>query len=234
MQWCTLDISNKESINKFAKVVHDEHGATVDVLINNAGVNHDITHDHSLDVANETISINFDGTTAMATAFLPLMRQPALKELGHSRIVNISSVGSKLSNIPSNRLRKEIRQAKSMQQAQSLRDSYLSSVADGTEAKQGWPKGKSYCVSKALINAWTQIAGAENPEVLVNACCPGWLKTDMGSLVGSPAKSTADGAKIPLKLAFGPINETGRYWENSSVYDTTDGQVAEWHVEGGS
>lgn len=39
----------------------------------------------------------------------------------------------------------------------------------------------------------------------------------------------ADGAKIPIRLAFGDIDGvTGRYWGNPSIADTGDGKVMEW------
>lgn len=41
--------------------------------------------------------------------------------------------------------------------------------------------------------------------------------------------SVADGAKIPVRLAFGDIGDvTGRYWANPGVSDTGDGQVMDW------
>lgn len=37
-----------------------------------------------------------------------------------------------------------------------------------------------------------------------------------------------DGAKIPVRLAFADIGGiTGKYWENSSVFSTGEGQVRE-------
>jgi carbonyl reductase 1 len=38
-------------------------------------------------------------------------------------------------------------------------------------------KPKSYQVSKALINALTVVLAKENPGVMVNCCCPGWVDT---------------------------------------------------------
>jgi NAD(P)-dependent dehydrogenase (short-subunit alcohol dehydrogenase family) len=38
----------------------------------------------------------------------------------------------------------------------------------------------SYAVSKAGLNMLTKICAYELPGVLVNAACPGWIRTDMG------------------------------------------------------
>lgn len=59
----------------------------------------------------------------------------------------------------------------------------------GTESQNGWPRSP-YGVSKAAVNAFTAILARQNPGLLINACCPGWVLTDMGRLVGpNPPKS---------------------------------------------
>jgi len=103
----------------------------------------------------------------MLQAFLPLMRPNS-----DSRIVNVSSVGSKLSSIPSAEIRRRIRHAGSLGEVGELRDAYLDAVRRGKEEESGWPKGLAYGVSKAFVNAATQVLAAENEGVLVNACCP--------------------------------------------------------------
>ena len=55
---------------------------------------------------------------------------------------------------------------------------------NGTERQHGWPQ-QAYSVSKACINALTAVLARENPGLVINACCPGWVSTDMGKMVGS-------------------------------------------------
>ena len=121
-------------------------------------------------------------------------------------------------------------------------------VQHATEAHYGWPQ-KAYNVSKASINALTAVLARKYRGIAINACCPGWVSTDMGRMVGSsPSKapgmrqaSTAidnklirfifqgDGATIPIRLAFSNIGQvTGRYWANPSVSGRGEGQVMEW------
>jgi NAD(P)-dependent dehydrogenase (short-subunit alcohol dehydrogenase family) len=72
-------------------------------------------------------------------------------------------------------------------QLQSMRDAY-----------------PSYRVSKAALNAVTlMLADAlKHDGVLVNSCCPGWIKTDMG---GANAPGTVEeGADTPVWLATLP------------------------------
>ena len=57
-----------------------------------------------------------------------------------------------------------------------------------TEHQHGYP-GNAYRLSKAFVNAATAILARNHPDVTMNSCCPGWVNTDMGRLVGSPTKS---------------------------------------------
>ena len=62
----------------------------------------------------------------------------------------------------------------------------------------------SYRVSKASLNVLTRMLTAEleGVNVLVNSCCPGWVRTDMG---GPNARlSVEEGADTPVWLATLP------------------------------
>lgn len=79
------------------------------------------------------------------------------------------------------------------------------------------------------MNAFTAVLAREHAKVTINACCPGWVQTDMGRLVGKPPKSDVDGAKIPVRLAFGDLGGvSGRYWANDGVRSKEEGKVQEW------
>lgn len=53
-------------------------------------------------------------------------------------------------------------------------------------------KGQGYSVSKACVNAITAILARENPGLTINACCPGWVATDMGGIMGKPPKEPSE------------------------------------------
>jgi NAD(P)-dependent dehydrogenase (short-subunit alcohol dehydrogenase family) len=64
-----------------------------------------------------------------------------------------------------------------------------------------WP---AYSVSKTSLNALTVMLASElrDTNILVNAVCPGWVRTDMG---GSNApRSVQEGAATPVWLATLP------------------------------
>lgn len=108
------------------------------------------------------------------------------------------------------------------------------SVQTSTENASGFgPPQRSYSVSKSLVNALTALLARQNPNLAINCCCPGWIATDMGRLVGSgnlsPPKTPEQGAAIPVRLGFGDVGgESGRYWANANVRSKGEGEVQEW------
>jgi carbonyl reductase 1 len=167
----------------------------------------------------------------MCKAFLPLLRKTTSPN-DPSRIVNISSVASSLKAY-SPTIQALLRSSATSMAWSDLSDiteKYLTSVANGTEESAGFgPLGRAYSFSKATVNALIFILARENPDILINACCPGWVATDMGRQIGRAPKSVEDGAKIPVRLAVGDIgNVTGRYWANESVRGKGEGEVREW------
>jgi len=61
-----------------------------------------------------------------------------------------------------------------------------------------WP---AYSVSKASLNALTVMLASElkGANILVNAVCPGWVRTDMGG--SNATRSVEEGAATPVWLA---------------------------------
>jgi NAD(P)-dependent dehydrogenase (short-subunit alcohol dehydrogenase family) len=61
-----------------------------------------------------------------------------------------------------------------------------------------WP---AYSVSKASLNALTVMLASElkGTNILVNAVCPGWVRTDMGG--SNATRSVEEGADTPVWLA---------------------------------
>jgi NAD(P)-dependent dehydrogenase (short-subunit alcohol dehydrogenase family) len=67
-----------------------------------------------------------------------------------------------------------------------------------------WANAPAYGTSKAALNMLTvQLAhDLQGTGVLVNACCPGWVRTDMGG--PDAEKSVEEGADTPIWLATLP------------------------------
>jgi len=83
---------------------------------------------------------------------------------------------------------------------------FVAAAQDDSHIDKGWP-GSAYGVSKIGVTVMTRIharcmheQGKE--DILINACCPGWVKTDMA---GPRAPKTPDqGAETPVYLALLP------------------------------
>jgi NAD(P)-dependent dehydrogenase (short-subunit alcohol dehydrogenase family) len=117
--------------------------------------------------------VNYRGAARVTDALLPLMRDD-------SRIVLVSSGMGEISGV-SKALGARFMDPK-LERAglDALVDEFVSSVEAGKHEKEGWPSS-AYRVSKIAMNALTRILAKElAPRILVNAVCPGWVRTDMG------------------------------------------------------
>jgi len=69
-----------------------------------------------------------------------------------------------------------------------------------------------YGVSKAGLNAFTDALAAQYGELLVNAVCPGWVRTEMGG--ADAPRSVAAGADTPVWLARFREGPSGHLWRD--------------------
>ena len=100
-------------------------------------------------------------------------------------------------------------------------------MTSDTEQTEGFvDRKKANYFNKACVNVLTAVLAQENEGLVVNACCPGWVDTDMGTMVGKPPKTSQDEAKISVKLAFGDIGGgMGKCWANDKNSETGGGKV---------
>ena len=65
-----------------------------------------------------------------------------------------------------------------------------------------------------VISTLNRLIGKE--DVLVNCCCPGWVRTDMAG--PNAALSPDEGAQTPVHLALLPTGSpNGEFWKNKAV-----------------
>ena len=116
----------------------------------------------------------------------------------------------------SSSIRSKFVEAKTVGEITSLMESFKAAVRDGTEKDQGWPSA-AYAVSKAGCTGMTKAIALEAKEkgskTLINACCPGYVATDMTR--GGGSKTVDEGAQTPVMLALSDIGgQTGLFWQN--------------------
>lgn len=189
-----LDVERDDSIEAFAAWLEREAGG-LDVLVNNAGASFD---GFDGKVARRTIAVNFTGTMTLTDRVLPIVRTDGRIVMVSSGMGSVSSLGP--------RLREEI-MSPSLDRAGLLAfvERFVAAVDAGTHTKEGWPSN-AYRVSKIAMNAYVRILArelaADPRKILVNAACPGWVRTAMGG--SSAPRSPAEGAKTPVWLALLP------------------------------
>ena len=181
----------------------------VDVLVNNAAMGYDKPGNTSLaEHVKNTIATNFTGTLNLTDTLLPLIKP-------HGRVVMVSSQYGRLKILQPQLAEQFSSPDLTEQQLVSLMDQYVQDVTAGDYASKGW-SSSPYGVSKVGVNALTRVLArelskGEDKDVLVNTCCPGWVRTDMG---GPSARLSPDqGAETPVYLALlPPGSPNGKFW----------------------
>lgn len=93
-----------------------------------------------------------------------------------------------------------------------LMNKFVEDAKEGVHAKEGWPNS-AYAVSKIGVTVLSRIYARKLNEerrgdkILLNACCPGWVRTDMAG--PKATKSPEEGAETPVYLALLPPDAEG-------------------------
>ncbi|XP_041067750.1 carbonyl reductase [NADPH] 1 [Carcharodon carcharias] len=206
-----LDITDPQSIRNLRDFMSQGYGG-IDVLVNNAGIAFQVADTAPFGTQAEvTLATNFFGTRDVCTELLPIIKP-------QGRVVNVSSVsGSNALHNCSQELQKKFRSSTiTEEELVELMKKFVEDAKRGVHAQQGWPSS-AYGVSKIGVTVLSRIhARMLSKEraadgILLNACCPGWIKTDMA---GPKAPGTPDeGAVTPVYLALLPAGADGPHGE---------------------
>jgi NAD(P)-dependent dehydrogenase (short-subunit alcohol dehydrogenase family) len=197
-----LDVSSQESIDNLADRL-GRQGLQLSALVNNAGI---AMEGFDANVAEKTLAVNFFGAMHVTERLLPLMAE-------HGRIVMVSSGVGELEGL-SPALRQRFDPPPPKEELVALLQAFVDDVRSGQYAQKGWP-GSAYRVSKVGLNALTRLlAGELKPRhVLVNAICPGWVKTRMGG--AHAPRGVEEGADtIVWAATLPPDGPSGGFFRN--------------------
>ena len=93
-------------------------------------------------------------------------------------------------------------------------DPRIINMSSGMGATTSLPNGgyAGYRLSKAALNAYTQMLAGELGDFMVAAMCPGWVRTDMGG--GGAPRSVEKGADTAVWLGLEAEVPSGKFWRD--------------------
>jgi len=214
-----LDILDHNSTVKLRDFIQEKYGG-LDCLVNNVGIAFKAAATEPFaEQAKVTNDTNFFATLDACQVLFPILRP-------HARVCNVSSGGSQAS------LRKcsEAKQARftdptiKMEELKSLINQFIESAQDGSHTDKGF-SNSAYGMSKVGVTVMSIIQQRELDEqgkedVVVNACCPGYVATDMSSHKGP--LTIDQGAATPVYCALLPPNISsprGKFLREEKVAD---------------
>lgn len=243
-----LDVQLPESVAQFADWIKQEYGG-LDILINNAGYsgvefNEAVAKEHNInpqqavtdpeatkkvfsnkfETGNTCLDINYYGVKRTVAALLPLFRpSPA-----GARIINISTRGGKLENLPNESLRKQFLNPDALTEefVEGTIKAFLHDLKEGRLAERGWPEiFSAYKMSKITLNAYTRILARdlasrqEGQKIYANVVHPGWVQTDMSLHTGQFTVSESAETIVWVALLADGTPPSGQFFYKKEPYD---------------
>ncbi|XP_020769537.2 carbonyl reductase [NADPH] 3 isoform X1 [Odocoileus virginianus] len=201
-----LDIDDLQSIRALRDFLRKEYGG-LNVLVNNAGIAFKTDDPTPFDIQAEvTLKTNFFATRNVCNELLPIVKP-------HGRVVNVSSSqGSQALENCSEDLQEKFRcKTLTEEDLVDLMKKFVEDTKNEVHEREGWPSS-AYGVSKLGVTVLSRILARRLEEkrkadrILLNACCPGWVKTDLGGAHAS--RTVEEGAETPVYLALLPPDAT--------------------------
>lgn len=191
LEFLQIDVTNDGSVKAAAETLASRLGTSGQLwgIVNNAGIARGST--------GEILNVNVYGVKRVCDAFLPMLDATG-------RIVNISSgVGPGY-----------VRRASAKEQA-LLCDPKVTWESLERYIRSKGNTSNSYGLSKAILNAYTMLLARENPSIPINACSPGYIRTDLtGNSGGLPPEA---GTRAAHKLLFAQLEGNGRYYGSDGL-----------------
>ena len=204
-----LDVTDRESIAAAAAKVASS-GLQLDAVVCNAGV---MLEREGCDLAatvEPTFRVNVDGVMSVTEAFISQIADGG-------QIINVSSgAGTRATGALDERTRAELQAAN----APSLRAIAARLAHSASTIAHAPGDTPIYGLSKAAVNYYTQLVARENPRLRVNACSPGFCRTEIAGpdvVYTREPKPAQLGADVVVKLLFGELGRgTGAFYKECS------------------
>jgi len=176
-----LDVADASTVGAFARRMASE--PPISALVNNAGTTFP---GFDAQVAARTLDSNYRGAVRITDALLPRLTPAA-------NIVMVSSGMGELGKFGPALQKRLLSPELSRARVEEMATEFVTAVTQGVHSTAGFPSN-AYCVSKALLNAFTRVLARElaDSSRRVNAVCPGWVRTRMGG--NSAPRSLEQGA----------------------------------------
>eukprot|EP00611_Tribonema_gayanum_P032554 TRINITY_DN9797_c0_g2_i1.p1 TRINITY_DN9797_c0_g2~~TRINITY_DN9797_c0_g2_i1.p1 ORF type:complete len:304 (-),score=74.32 TRINITY_DN9797_c0_g2_i1:1101-1883(-) len=178
-----LDVTNADHIAAVTETIRTRYNGELSAIVNNAGVGLDLPFQNATptpETCRTTLAINYHGAVAVTAAMLPFLKTGG-------RVVNISSgAGAQNMDKMSEARRLELLR-EDLTEAEVAAHVARFETAYAREAAAGGPLPalvdgywlQAYGFSKAAMNAWTRALSRRRPDLAVNACSPGFVRTAM-------------------------------------------------------
>jgi NAD(P)-dependent dehydrogenase (short-subunit alcohol dehydrogenase family) len=200
-----LDVESESSVQALAQRLGN---LRLNALVNNAGASF---HGFDAEIAERTIEVNYRGARRVSEAFLPLLVPGA-------NVVMVSSGLGTLEHLSPELAARFRDPTLDRAKLDALVEAFIAAVREGGSLG-GFPR-HAYRVSKIALNAYTRLLAAELSErgIRVNAVCPGWVRTRMGTRRAS--RSVEQGARgIVWAAALGEAGPSGGFFRDGSAID---------------
>lgn len=213
-----LDVGNQHSVANAVAIYsarRNDNSPPLYGLVNNAGV--------GSGTLEEALNVNVLGIRRVCDGFAPLL------EAG-GRIVNVTSASGPNFVARCNGERQDFFRDPAMtwERLKQFMTQCMD-IGTGDLASLGMGSDSPYGLSKACANSYTLYLARCYPQLLVNACTPGFIETDLAKeFLGQRApadagmKSPAEGARVVMTLLFGQPRGTGHYFGSDGLRSPLD------------
>ncbi|KPJ15839.1 Carbonyl reductase [NADPH] 1 [Papilio machaon] len=170
-----LDVTDKESVKRFAQHLKEKHGG-IDILINNAAV---ITNDFNKTTFEDSVNVlnaNYFSILTIQEYIFPVLKDNA-------RVLNISSDAGHISNLENPYWIKRLTSEDlKLEDINDFVNWFLDSVKNGTLKEDDFVETGilAYRISKVALSALTRVQQKQvGRGISINSLHPGFIKTNM-------------------------------------------------------